>query len=153
MSDYKLVLRPLASPIPPEVRLRRALKYLLRSCDLRAIDVQTLTADLNGRALPRCTPPGHSDIKPVSKRGTVAATRLCEIAARRAQERRTARAGAWSINSQINSPAHPISRPPFGFSNSLKDSFRWQSPATARDVIARRKRNRYDHSPIVFSRR
>ena len=35
---YTLVLRPLKSDIPPIIRLRRALKALLRSYDLRCVD-------------------------------------------------------------------------------------------------------------------
>ena len=40
MADYHLVLRPLASDVPAEVRLGRALKCLLRVYALRAVSVR-----------------------------------------------------------------------------------------------------------------
>ena len=36
--EYTLVLRPLKSDVPPIIRLRRALKALLRSYGLRCVD-------------------------------------------------------------------------------------------------------------------
>ena len=42
MADYVLVLRPLASDVPAAVRLRRALKILLRVFRLRVVDVREL---------------------------------------------------------------------------------------------------------------
>ena len=40
MADYVLVLRPLASDVPAAIRLRRALKCLLRVYGLRAVSVR-----------------------------------------------------------------------------------------------------------------
>lgn len=39
---YCIVVRPLASAVPPACRLKRALKYMLRACDLRAVSVEQL---------------------------------------------------------------------------------------------------------------
>lgn len=38
MPDYCLILRPKPSPVPEPVRLRRAVKSLLRSWDLVCVD-------------------------------------------------------------------------------------------------------------------
>ena len=37
---YILTLRPLASDVPPPIRLRRLLKIALRSCQLRCTDIR-----------------------------------------------------------------------------------------------------------------
>jgi hypothetical protein len=37
---FTITLRPVPSDIPVEIRLRRALKILLRSCDLRCVAIE-----------------------------------------------------------------------------------------------------------------
>jgi hypothetical protein len=43
--EYLLRLRPLPSGIPAEIRLRRGLKYLLRSCELACVEVRELKGE------------------------------------------------------------------------------------------------------------
>ena len=45
MENYIIILRPLRSTTPPEIRMRRALKFLLRSCELRCTDIRQTDAD------------------------------------------------------------------------------------------------------------
>jgi hypothetical protein len=49
--DFIVTLRPEPSEVPADVRLRRALKVLLRSYNLRAVDVRTGTAQSAARSV------------------------------------------------------------------------------------------------------
>lgn len=50
---YVLALRPLASDVPPEIRLRQALKVLLRRFNLRCVDYSTTAGPADdGRPMP-----------------------------------------------------------------------------------------------------
>jgi hypothetical protein len=45
---YRLTLRPLPSAYPPVIRLRRALKWLLRSFGLECVDVREVSPPAKG---------------------------------------------------------------------------------------------------------
>jgi hypothetical protein len=47
--DYRLTLRPLASDVPVPVRLRGALKRLLRTYQFRAVAVEEVRRDSHSR--------------------------------------------------------------------------------------------------------
>jgi hypothetical protein len=61
---YVLKLRALPSGIPPNIRLRRALKLLLRACELRCVSVVEVKEDGQQGAivtLPARVNPGGSN--------------------------------------------------------------------------------------------
>lgn len=59
--QFTVTLRPLPSPVPIDLRLREALKLLLRRCRLRCIEVRTYNPEFRGNI---CSDIGPTDPAP-----------------------------------------------------------------------------------------
>ena len=70
-AEYRLTFKAQSSDVPPEVRLRRLLKYALRVCGLKCVSVEDVPASPGPAREPPILPPpacaeaGHRANSPV----------------------------------------------------------------------------------------